>query len=199
MQQSKITARKRYARIAEVWNSKPVVAVFGSSQTIDGDAEYQQARLLGRLLARAGFAVCNGGYGGTMEASSRGASEMGGTSIGLTVGYFGDREANPFVTREIKNATLFERLANFVGLAEAFVVLKGGVGTLAEFSTVWNLLQTKALDPKPFIFIGGNWPQVIENLGHDMKIRDKDVKFLNFAQTPEEAVEILRKHLRVSP
>jgi len=170
--------------------------VFGSSQTIDGDAEYQQARLLGRLLAHAGFVVCNGGYGGVMEASSRGASEMGGVSIGLTVGYFGEREANPFVTREIRNTTLFERLANFVALAEAFVVLKGGVGTLAEFSTVWNLLQTKALNPKPLIFIGGHWPRIVENLRQEMKIRDKDVNLLNIVPTPEEAVEILRDQVR---
>ena len=181
-----------------MWNSKPVVAVFGSSQTIDGDAEYQQARLLGRLLARAGFVVCNGGYGGTMEASSRGASEMEGASIGLTVGYFGDREANPFVTREIRNATLFERLANFVGLAEAFVVLRGGVGTLAEFSIIWNLLQVGALGPKPFIFIGVHWPRIVENLRQHMKIRDKDVKLLKFVHTPEEAVEILSKHVKVN-
>ena len=177
-----------------MWNSKPVVTVFGSSQTIDGDAEYEQARLLGRLLARAGFVVCNGGYGGVMEASSRGASETGGASIGLTVDFFGGREANPFVTREIRNTTLFERLANFVGLSEAFVVLKGGVGTLAEFSTIWNLLQTRAISAKPIIFIGAQWPQIIENLRQDMRIRDKDVKLLRFVSTAEEAVKILSKH-----
>ncbi|UCD58952.1 MAG: LOG family protein [Candidatus Hydrogenedentota bacterium] len=182
-----------------MWNSQPVVAIFGSSQTIDGDEEYRQARVLGRLLARAGFVVCNGGYGGSMEATSRGVSEAGGVSIGLTLGAFEKDEANPFVTREIKNATLFERLANFVQLAEAFVVLKGGVGTLAEFSAIWNLMQTRALKRKPFILLGRSWPKLVENLRQGMEIRDKDLKLFHIVSTPEQAMEILKNHVRAKP
>jgi uncharacterized protein (TIGR00730 family) len=179
-----------------VWDSKPVIAIFGSSQIIDGDEEYHQARLLGRLLAREGFAVCNGGYGGVMEASSRGASEMDGVSIGLTLGAFGEREANPFVTREIKSATLFERLANFVQLSEAFVALRGGVGTLGELSVIWNLMQTSALNSKPFILLGEFWPNVLDDLRRNMKIRDKDVRMLNIVSTPEETVQLIKDHLK---
>ena len=179
-----------------MWNSKPVIGIFGSSQIIDGDEEYQQARLLGRLLAREGFIVCTGGYGGVMEASSRGASEVDGVSIGLTLAAFGDREANPFVTREIKNATLFERLANFVQLSEAFVALRGGVGTLGELSIIWNLMQTHATNSKPFILLGEFWPHVLDNLRRNMKIREKDVRMLHIVSTPEETVQLIKKHLK---
>lgn len=178
-----------------MWNSKPVIAVFGSSQITDGDDEYRQARLLGRLLARSGFVVCNGGYGGVMEATSRGVSEMEGVSIGLTLDAFDVKGANPFLTRELRSPTLFERLAHFVDLAEAFVVLRGGVGTLSEFATVWNLMQTRQLDLKPFIFLGHCWPRTIENLRQDMEIRDKDVKLLHIVSTPEQALEILKRHI----
>lgn len=179
-----------------MWNSKPVIAIFGSSQVIDGDEEYQQARLLGRLLAREEIVVCNGGYGGVMEASSRGASEANGISIGLTFGAFGDREANPFVTREIKNTTLFERLANFVQLSEAFVALRGGVGTLGELSVIWNLMQTSGLDSKPFVLLGEFWQNLLENLRQDMKIREKDVTLLRVVSTPEDAVQLIKTHLK---
>ena len=179
-----------------MWNSKPVIGIFGSSQIIDGDEEYQQARLLGRLLAREGLVVCTGGYGGVMEACSRGASEMEGTAIGLTLGIFGDREANPFVTREIKNATLFERLANFVQLSEAFIALRGGVGTLGELSVIWNLMQTHALDSKPFILLGEFWPSILDGLRQNMKIREKDVRLLHIVSTPEEAVPLIKSHLK---
>jgi len=178
-----------------VWNSKPVVAIFGSSQIVDGDKEYEQARTLGRLLARAGLIICNGGYGGAMEATARGASEMEGISIGLTLDAFGARGANPYLTREISNATLFERLAGFVELADAFLALTGGVGTLAEFSIVWNLFQTKQLAPKPFILVGPRWPSIVEHLHENMEIRAKDLKFLHTVATPEEAVEILKDRL----
>ena len=50
-----------------------VVTVFGSSRPHEGDADYEEARILGRCLAKHGFFVCSGGYGGVMEAVSRGA------------------------------------------------------------------------------------------------------------------------------
>ncbi len=174
-----------------MWNSKHVVAVFGSSQIIDGDSEYEQARLLGRLLARAGFVVLNGGYTGAMEATARGASEMDGEAIGLTLKAFGEKNTNPFLTRTIESATLFERLSHFIELAEAFVVVSGGVGTLAELFIVWNLMQTRQLAPRPFVLVGGHWPGTLESLRQSTEIRDKDIELLQFVATPEEAVKVL--------
>jgi len=53
------------------------VAVFGSSEPQPGEVAYEAARGLGRALAGRGLIVVNGGYGGVMEASSRGAREAG--------------------------------------------------------------------------------------------------------------------------
>ncbi|GAB4337039.1 MAG: LOG family protein [Candidatus Abyssubacteria bacterium] len=192
-------APERYARTADVWNDKPVVAVFGSSKAIEGDELYGQARVLGRLLAREGFVVCNGGYGGVMEASARGASEMGGFTIGLTTTVFEDGDANPYIARQITNTTLFERLANFVNLAEAFVALKGGVGTLAEFSVIWNLMQTRALGPRPFILLGDHWRDVIETLRRQMVVREKDARLFRMVSSPEQTLEVLKKYLPIKP
>jgi hypothetical protein len=175
----------------KVWNSKPVVAVFGSSQTIDGDREYEQARLLGRLLARAGYVVLNGGYAGAMEATARGASEMDGESIGLTLKAFGEKNTNPFLTRTIESATLFERLSHFVEMAEAFVAVSGGVGTLAELFTVWNLIQTRQLAPRPFVLVGEHWAVILESLRQNTEVRDKDLELLQVVATPEEATKAL--------
>ncbi|MBI4831622.1 MAG: LOG family protein [Candidatus Lindowbacteria bacterium] len=179
-----------------MWNSKPVVAVFGSSQVIEGDGDYEQARLLGRLLARSGFVVCNGGYTGTMEASARGAAEAGGIGLGLTLNTPALKEAaNPYVTHEIKNASLLERLSNFLELAEAFVVLKGGVGTLTEFCIAWSHLQLRAIRSKPFICVGRLWSDVVDSLRRDLEVREKDVKLFRVVSTPDEAVEILKRNL----
>ena len=52
-----------------------VVSVFGTGAAKPGDKKYVLAEQLGRLLAESGFAIANGGYGGTMEASAKGASE----------------------------------------------------------------------------------------------------------------------------
>ena len=65
-----------------------VITVFGSSRPEDGHADYAEALELGRALAAAGFAVCTGGYGGVMEAVSRGARESGGRVLAVTSSFF---------------------------------------------------------------------------------------------------------------
>ena len=60
------------------------ITVFGGAQPKEGSAAYEEARELGKLLAERGHAVLTGGYMGTMEAVSRGASEAGGHVIGVT-------------------------------------------------------------------------------------------------------------------
>jgi len=50
-----------------------IITVFGSSRPRENEADYEEAMALGQALGEAGFAVCSGGYGGVMEAVSRGA------------------------------------------------------------------------------------------------------------------------------
>ena len=56
------------------------IAVFGSSRRDEASALYREARELGGLLARAGYAVLSGGYNGSMGAVSRGAGKPAGRS-----------------------------------------------------------------------------------------------------------------------
>ena len=81
--------------------TRKIVTVFGSGLPKPGDAHYTEARALGAELARRGFVVCTGGYGGVMEAVSRGAKEAGGRTIGVTAAVFSAR-ANTWVDEEIR-------------------------------------------------------------------------------------------------
>ena len=58
-----------------------VITVFGSSRPEPGSPAYETAYQLGRAIAEAGWALCTGGYGGTMEASAKGAVEAGGHTV----------------------------------------------------------------------------------------------------------------------
>ncbi len=58
-------------------NKSTVVTVFGSSMAPAGDELYRSAERLGRMLAERGARVASGGYGGVMEAVSRGARAAG--------------------------------------------------------------------------------------------------------------------------
>ena len=111
-----------------------VVSVFGTSAAKPGDKNFSLAERLGGLLAKAGYAIANGGYGGTMEAAARGASEAGGEVIGVTCSAFGRGRANKYVSREIVTASLNERLDTLINLGNAYVVLPGGTGTLLELA-----------------------------------------------------------------
>jgi len=60
----------------------PRIAVYGSSLVSERDPGYRLAYDLGAELARQGATVVTGGYGGVMEAASRGAAEAAGTWSG---------------------------------------------------------------------------------------------------------------------
>ena len=63
----------------------PCVTVFGSARFKEDHPYYALARELGSKLAQAGFTVMTGGGPGIMEAANRGAKDVGGYSVGLSV------------------------------------------------------------------------------------------------------------------
>jgi uncharacterized protein (TIGR00725 family) len=119
-----------------------IVTVFGSSHPEEGHADYVEALELGRALAAAGFAVCTGGYGGVMEAVSRGANESGGPVLAVTSS-FSRSSANRWVHQETRMATWQERLFELVRVGDAYVACKGGTGTLVELAVVWEMLKAR--------------------------------------------------------
>jgi uncharacterized protein (TIGR00725 family) len=74
--------------------------------------------------------VC-GGLGGVMEAACRGASQAGGTTVGLLPG-LDRRDANPYVDVAIPTGLGEARNALVVRTADALVAVGGGYGTLSE-------------------------------------------------------------------
>ena len=177
-----------------------VITVFGSSRPPEDHADYEQARLLGRLLGQAGFAVCSGGYGGVMEAVSRGAKESGGKTYGVTAEFF-EREANAFVDTEIRVKTWQERLFELVRVADGFIVCKGGTGTLAELAVVWEMLNKSVIRGKPLVMLGDFWVPVVERvrqveLGHPGPWGEANRKLVDSAATPSEVAELLQKKLQ---
>jgi uncharacterized protein (TIGR00730 family) len=139
-----------------------VITIFGSSGAAPDHPAYQSAADLGRRLAKAGFTIANGGYGGTMAAAAQAAGEAGGTVIGVTCSAFRRGGANPYVTREIATDNLYERLKILIELGDAFVILAGSTGTLLEIAAVWELANKGFLPAgKPIILLGGFWKPLV--------------------------------------
>src|SRR6266852_5028135 len=128
-------------------NKEKIITVCGSSRPMPEEADYEEARELGRRLAGQGFTICSGGYGGVMEAASRGAKEAGGKTYGVTAEFFG-RQANEWIDVEVRKKTWQERLFELVRLGDGFVACKGGTGTLVELSVVGEMLNKSVMPGK---------------------------------------------------
>jgi uncharacterized protein (TIGR00725 family) len=140
-----------------------IVTVFGSSRPAQGDADYQEAFQLGKELGARGFAVCSGGYGGVMEAVSRGAKEAGGKTYGVTAEFFA-REANKWIDVEVRMKTWEERLFELIRLGHGFVACKGGTGTLVELAVVWEMLNKSVMEERPFAVLGDFWQPILDRV-----------------------------------
>lgn len=172
---------------------RPRVSVYGSSQAQEGEELYREALELGRLLATAGFDVITGGYDGTMAAVSRGAREAGGHVIGVTLSLFDPLPPNPWLNEEQRTDAFPERLRRMTEMADAYIVLRGGIGTLTEFAYTWGLLQTGAIPRRPFIVLGAPWRRLVHLLREDdFRIADAHYALIQFASTPQEAVALLK-------
>jgi len=110
-------------------NGGSYVAVVGSG-VATGEL-YEQARKVGQLIAeRSGTVVC-GGRSGVMEAVARGATEAGGTALGILPDE--DRKrANEYLTYSITTGTGHARNLAVVCSGDVVIALGGEYGTLSE-------------------------------------------------------------------
>ncbi|HMF56899.1 MAG TPA: LOG family protein [Pyrinomonadaceae bacterium] len=171
-------------------HQEPIVTIFGGSRCGENSVEYQQAHLVGELLANAGYTICTGGYLGVMEGASRGARERGGRVLGIVMNQF-KKEPNRFLTDKVATEHFYERLQNLITRSVGFIAIRGGMGTVTEVSLVWNKLQTHVIEPRPLVLLGDCWPPVVESWRKWLDVRDVDAAVLDFASTPEEAVKII--------
>jgi hypothetical protein len=174
------------------------ITVFGGAQPREGTQAYDEARELGKLLAERGHAVLTGGYMGTMEAVSRGASEAGGHVIGVTcedIEAWRKTSPNQWVKKERRKKSLIERLQALIEDCDAAIALSGGTGTLVEISLMWNLMIVESLPPRPLILVGRSWQstfdQFFKEFHNYMPIHQREL--LYFAEDVKTAVEKLVK------
>ena len=179
----------------------PCVTVFGSARFPEGHRYYELARETGRELARAGFAVMTGGGPGIMEAANRGAKEAGGLSLGCNIELPREQEPNPYLDKFIEFEHFFIRKVMLVKYSSAFVVMPGGFGTLDEVFEVVTLIQTGKLERFPIVTMGVEfWGHMRDFISRTLlsegTIDASDLELWSPAQTPEDAVRLIRAGMR---
>lgn len=167
------------------------VTVFGSARLEGHHETYKDAVRLGHMLAELGHVIVSGGYGGLMEAVSRGAHELGGSVVGVTVQPWAGRlSPNPYLSEEISSATLFRRLEALIE-SDALIALPGGAGTLGEVALAWNLRQMDLIPPKPVILVGEDWRRLVEAFAERLIIDERDLALLTLVDDVDGAVAAL--------
>jgi uncharacterized protein (TIGR00725 family) len=105
------------------------VAVVGSG-TASGEL-YEKARVVGRLVAERGATLVCGGLSGVMEAAARGATEVGGTAIGVLPDE-NRRRQNRYLTYSVATGAGQARNLAVVCSGDVVVAVGGEYGTLSE-------------------------------------------------------------------
>jgi hypothetical protein len=171
---------------------------------------YEDARELSRLVTAWALSlqhdsrflvVCSGGGPGIMEAANRGAAEAGGKSIGLNIKLPAEQQPNPYLSPELSFLFryFFMRKLWFTQPARALIAFPGGFGTLDELFEMLTLLQTHKMGHRVTIVLYGSnfWKRAI-NFDYFLEagtISDEDMKLIRFADTPQEAFDILKAYL----
>ncbi|AQR74877.1 TIGR00730 family Rossman fold protein [Sphingomonas sp. LM7] len=145
------------------------LAVYCGSATPADPVYIEAARIVGRSLAERGIGlVYGGGRLGLMGAVADSALEAGGEVIGVIPTALVNAEvAHRGLTELHVVDTMHERKARFTELADGFVNLPGGTGTMDE---LWEALSWAQLgyhaDPIGLLNIAGYYDKLIEFWEH---------------------------------
>ncbi|HRW88704.1 MAG: TIGR00730 family Rossman fold protein [Flavobacteriales bacterium] len=177
----------------------PCVTFFGSARFQEDHPYYEAARELARRVGRVGFTIMSGGGPGIMEASNRGAKDVGATSVGCNIVLPHEQSANPYLDVSLTFERFYVRKVLLLKYSVAFVVMPGGAGTMDELFETITLIQTGKVKDFPILLYGrAYWAPMLEQIERMVEagtIGRKELEFVRVADSVEEATELLQDEL----
>ena len=155
------------------------------------------ARRLGNQLAASNVTLVYGGASvGLMGAVADACLSAGGTAIGVIPGSLFEKEVvHRSLTELIEVSSMHERKQRIYDLADGFVALPGGLGSLDELAEVvtWNQL---GIHSKPLVLVNaaGFWDGLIvwmERAVHDGFVRDEHRRSILVLNKIESVLDVL--------
>ncbi len=145
------------------------IAVYCGSSLGASEMYKEQAILLGKFLAKNNITLIYGGASvGIMGTIADAILSEGGSAIGVIPTFLEKREiAHKDLTELIRVDNMHERKAKMMALADGFIALPGGPGTLEEFFEVFTWNQIGLLQkPCGILNINGYYNKLIELFDH---------------------------------
>ena len=175
------------------------VAFFGDGMAEEKDKHFQDAYETAKLLAEKGYVIVNGGGPGVMLASTLGAKAGGGRVEVVIL----DPQKDPanYEKTSQKNFSMADkkyimpeypdRMNKLIEIADAFVIFKGGTGTLAEVGMVWSLAKFESGHHEPLIFFGKEWENTVKEIVKDLDFEKIEKDVYSIAEKPEEVLNAI--------
>ncbi len=175
------------------------VTFFGSSTTKDYEDDFKQAEKSAFDIAKNGIKVVNGGGPGIMLAATKGAKKANGEIVTV---YYKPELATDFegastvnlATESFEKENYIERTRKLLELGDAYVIFRGGTGTISEFGMSWGLAKLYFGHHKPLILFGEFWEKIISSFKKYMKIKKEALEVYTIVRTPAEVIEAIKKY-----
>lgn len=142
--------------------------------------------------------VITGGGPGIMEAGNRGASEMGGLTIGLNIRLPFEQHHNPYITEDLNLQFHYfaMRKMHFMKRAAVLACFPGGFGTMDELFEALTLVQTGIVPRIPILLFGASWWKELVNwqkFVDEGVISPEDLDLLTFCDSAWEGWSAVKK------
>jgi len=174
-----------------IHTARPRLAAFGSSRIKADTAIYQDVLQLSEKIAQAGWDGMTGGHQGMMAAFSEGMHAGNGHIQGITLACF-PTPPNNTLTEEIRARNFFERMGTMIEQADAWLVLPGGLGSMAELAMTWDLIAIRVLEPRPLLLYGDMWQPIISTLSEQLILStDSAFDCIKICQTHQQIIDAL--------
>ena len=186
------------------------ISMFGSRSPQYGDPDYEVAREVAHLFSSHGYSVFTGGYGGVMEACSRGgwegresrtesnkdsAVEVHGV-LAPTIFTMRNGMGNQYLTQRSFTHSLVERVHRLFCDSEYFLVFGGTIGTITELFVVWCAASFRMIygaRPPKILVWRPKWEKILEELISGMGMSASDRELIQYVDSGEEALRLVEE------
>ncbi|MED3656433.1 LOG family protein [Heyndrickxia sporothermodurans] len=178
------------------------IAVFCGSSNGASNTYIDSAKKLGKELAKRNISLVYGGASvGVMGAVADAVLDQGGQVIGIMPSFLEQREiSHKGLSELIVVDSMHERKAKMAELADGFIALPGGPGTLEEFFEIFTWAQL-GLHQKPcgLLNINHYYDPLVELFNHMVKEQFLHEKYRTMALVDVEPNQLLEKFKTYEP